>query len=284
MSVPPNGTAQTDAPNADSQNPNQASDAASRSASSAVFPRDEKRDSEPVVDWIREAFRPGNREERPNDQDTAKSGSEEPKEQAGKDNGTEDKGTEPGQPFKVFNSQNEFDRAIQAETDRREARRRQDEDRKREKELRDKDPYAYAQALREREEQEEANKGVTQKAVDFATEQVSHFDRNVLDPLVEAVKDDAAKNAILSSAPAGMEGRGHIARGMIDLITKQAIADARQRLEKDESFIKQILVTYGGQRPEPDVVPAVGAAPRRAVNQDEQFNDFFRSRGRSSLE
>lgn len=292
MSIPANGNASangaqgTDPTGQGASPPNQAGasapDASGRSASSAVFPQAQEPASEPVVvDLIREMFRPRVRAEDPNGQEPAKAGEGEQPGQTGKEPGAPGTGTEQAQPFRVFHSpddfQREISRAAQAEVDRREAKRAQDAERARRRELRDKDPYEYAKLDREEEAKAEASGAITTQAVSFANEKVTEYDRQVLDPLILAVKDRTRVDQVISTAPeGGIENRAHIARGVIDLIRQEALAEARRTLENDDSFVKQILARRGGQRAEPEIVPAVGAAPRRAENPDDGMNDYIR--------
>lgn len=192
--------------------------------------------------------------------------------------------------FSPPKSQEEFDRAVQAEADRRldkhnreEAARRQAAQAQQqalaERELRQKDPYQYAQLMEQREQENAALQQQLQVAQRHVLALGNDFDRNVLDPLVLAVP--AAERArILENVPDGVQGRSHVARSAMQVLEKhwrsQGEADARKRLINDQSFVKEVMARYGGQRPEPESTPAVSGAVVTGGSEDAVMNNWLR--------
>lgn len=176
-------------------------------------------------------------------------------------------------------SQAEFDRRVQAETDRRldkfqreEAERRKLEEKRR---LRDTDPYGYAALEKEEEEKREALQRELASAHQMTLSTVQTYDKSVLDPLMKAVPE-ADRRAILQSIEPGLPGRGQAAVQALKILEQQwkaeGVAEARKTLMKDQSFIKEILAKFGGIRHEVDHIPAAAAPSRQGVN----VNDSLR--------
>lgn len=166
-------------------------------------------------------------------------------------------------------TQEEFNRAVQAETDRRlekwnreQARARQERE---EKALRQNDPYAYAKLMEEREAENTRLQQQLEATTTFATGQVRQYDTMVLDPLLSALSDGERKR-ILTNVPAGIPGRGQVASEAIKTLRREAhaqgMASARKALMQDQAFIKEVLARYGGIRQEPDSNPAMQQTQR----------------------
>jgi hypothetical protein len=264
-------------------------------SSDASSSRQESASPPETVDWIREAFRPTRvqepapdnqgKTEEPKTQDDTK----EQDETAGASKDSQKKsGSEPPPGARLV-TQQELDRLIQGEADRREAKRRDQERKQTERELREKDPYKYAQLVAQREREQEENEAGNNATANAIREQVSTYDRQVLDPLFLAVPEGDERRAIelgIGQHPDGpLVGRGDAARKLIDLIRKQGRAEgeseARRTLVNDEGFVKEVLTRRGGQRAEPEVVSPVGSGQRGAGSADDDMEGFIRgSRGR----
>jgi hypothetical protein len=152
-------------------------------------------------------------------------------------------------------SSEDFSRAVQSEVDRRldkfnreEAARRQREQetkqREQERYLRDTDPHEFARLVREREQEQATTQQKLQEIQQFATEQITTYDRHVLDPLIKALPDSDQRE-ILSHVDPGLEGRGRVTSAALAVLKKvytdQGRQSARQALMNDQVFIKEIL-------------------------------------------
>lgn len=293
MSVPSSGPTGTDATAQPGSDPSQngvTPDAAGTSGA-AASPAPEATGS----DWFREAFaqRTGMLSTRTGDSQNG--GGLEPKTETdtGKQN-EPGKASEPAttsqngsesRPYRAFQTQEEFDRAIQAETDRREAHRRARNQTEEDRRLLKEQPHEYVRRQQERltQEEEEAklltHPQIADRISGAVNENVIEYDRQVLDPIRDMVPDSPEKHALMQNVGPGIEGRGKLARDLLNLLSKSHRAQARSELLKDEAFVKEILMTRGGQRAEPEVVSAVGAAPRREDrSQDSDMGDFIRRR------
>lgn len=246
-------------------------------------------------DWIREAFmgRVGLRTTP--SEDRVNGGGAEPGQQTQNPKTEAETTTEPSQeytqPFRTFRTQQEYDRALQSEVDRREARRRKEDKDRVEADLLENQPHEYARIKREelertKQEQELLNSPTLNKRIsDFASEQIATYDEQVLRPLQNLVVDSPEKAQLFSEGAEWrqlsdpIEGRGALGKALLALYDKQAKADARKTLLADPAFIKEILVKHGGQRAEPEQVSPAGAAPQREdASQDEIMNGVFRGR------
>lgn len=176
-------------------------------------------------------------------------------------------------------SQAEFDRRVQAETDRRldkfqreQAERRKLDERRR---LRDTDPYGYAALEKEEEAKREALQRELAGAHQMTLSTVQTYDKSVLDPIMKAIPE-ADRRAILASIEPGLPGRGQAANQALKVLENHwkavGVAEARKTLMKDQSFIKEILAKFGGVRQEVDHIPARSAAAGRGAN----VNDSLR--------
>jgi len=165
-------------------------------------------------------------------------------------------------------TQEELDRRVQAETDRRLAKARQDEAARRKREelaqLRETDPWKYVSEEKRLEAEAAAEAKRQEDAVRLSQAHLEAIDRSVLDPLFDAVPTEA-RQQILQSMEPGVPGRAKAAERALQAIaahyTERGVKSARESLAKDPVFVKEILARYGGQRQEPEHVPAVGASP-----------------------
>jgi hypothetical protein len=178
-------------------------------------------------------------------------------------------------------TQAEFDRAVQAEVDRRNAKFQREEgerrrraaleaQREQDRQLRENDPYAYAERMKQREQENEALQKQLEQTHGLLSSTVTDYDRIVLDPLLTAVPAQE-RQKILQEISDGLPGRGEAAIKSLKVLERhwqqQGEARARQRLMSDQSFVKEVLARYGGQRQEPEHVPA-RAAPGPSGGRD----------------
>ena len=182
----------------------------------------------------------------------------------------------------------DFARAVQSEVDRRldkfnreEAARRQREQeiRQREQErfLRDNDPHEFARLVREREQEQAEVQQKLREIQSFATEQITTYDRHVLDPLILALPE-SDRREVLANVEDGLPGRGKVTKAALSALKKiyidQGRQSARQALMQDQTFIKEILTRYGGGAPEPTHTPALASPP---YSESDNMNDRLRA-------
>ncbi len=153
----------------------------------------------------------------------------------------------------------ELERRVQAETDRREAKRRQDERVRARKELRDKDPWAYAEEERQEEKIAEQTNGTR----DFFANVGSAHDRVSIDPLVEALpKPEVERIMKLQGAGVGLDGRKLVVNEALKALEKhwraEGAKDAEGKLRRNPAFRKQVLNEGRATAVEPELLP--GAA------------------------
>src|SRR5262245_42452907 len=107
-------------------------------------------------------------------------------------------------PSTIQLTQEELDRRVQAETDRRESKRMQDARVRQRRELRDSDPWAYAQQEREAEQVADGQGQLHQFVVNIGAE----HDRVSIDPLFLALpKTEQERIQKLDGAGSGLAGR-----------------------------------------------------------------------------
>lgn len=158
---------------------------------------------------------------------------------------------------KLTLTETELERRIQAETDRREARRATDAKAKARRELRDKDPWAYA----EQDRQEEQTSSGSNELAQFVTNIGTELDRVSIDPvflsLPEAERERIQK---LEGAGRGLDGRKLVVTESLKALEKhwkaEGAKDAETRLRRSQAFRKQVLAEMRGQTAEPELLPA----------------------------
>lgn len=183
------------------------------------------------------------------------------------------------QPLTV--TPDELDRRIQAEVDRREAKRareRQEEERRnRERELRKKDPYAYVEEVESREAEEAARQERETDITTRVNEVLTAYDRIALDPLFDRLPIET-QNKIIADIEPGLPGREKAAKLALKefetVLRAEGEKAAREKLINDPAFVKMVLARYGGQRSEPDVIPASPMSGRSSEGGD--MNTFIR--------
>lgn len=153
-------------------------------------------------------------------------------------------------------TEEELERRIQAETDRREAKRNAEARAKAKRELRDKDPFAYADLERTEEQVQDQTVGVQQFFANIGT---AH-DRIAIDPLVQRLPE-AERNRILAieGAGAGLEGRKLVVTESLKALEKhwraEGAKEAEAKLRRNSAFRKQVFSEFRGSTPEPELLP-----------------------------
>lgn len=178
-------------------------------------------------------------------------------------------------------SQEELERRVQSEVDRR-LHKFQEEQAARRKQaelqnLRKKDPYAYVEAVEEEEERQKALADQIRQAQSLAVNSLRAYDTAVLDPLFGMLPEKERKD-ILDNIEDGIAGRGKAAASAFKALErhwKQAgISEARRVLLNDQAFVKEVFAKYGnGGRIEPESVPASVASSDRG---SDNMNDLIR--------
>lgn len=188
-------------------------------------------------------------------------------------------------------SQEELDRRIQSETDRRIAKQRADEaarqQREEEQRLRKDDPFAYVRLLEEREAEQAEGQRKQQEAISLLEQQLNHYDRGILDPIVGALPEPTRKKILSSITAEGIPGRQEVATQSLAALRMLWNAEGRESakaaLMRDEKFVKEVLARYGGQRGDegpPEVVAGLPpTSSSRTVSESDTVNGWMRSAG-----
>ena len=160
---------------------------------------------------------------------------------------------------KVALTQEEIDRRVQAETDRREARRAAAERAAERKRLRDEDPWAYAEQDRKAEQAQAQSAGVSEF---FAGVGAQH-DRVAIDPVMEALPLPERERIMkIQGAGVGLEGRKLVVSEALKSLERhwkeEGQREAESRLRRNPAFRKQLLAEARGQAVEPELLPASG--------------------------
>jgi len=157
---------------------------------------------------------------------------------------------------KITLTQEELDRRIQAETDRRESKRAAQTLAERRRKLRDEDPWAYVEEERSAERAAEQDAQTTTWLSNIG----ATHDRFTLDPVVLALSD-TERNRILAleGAGVGLEGRKLIVTEGLKALEKQWKAegakDAEDKLRRNAAFRKQVLNEFRrGSLSEPEFI------------------------------
>jgi hypothetical protein len=196
---------------------------------------------------------------------------------------------QPGQGGIVL-TQAELDRRIQAETDRRLEKQRSDqrarEEREQEQRLRREDPFEYVRLLEAREAEQAEDQKKQQEAIGLLEQQLNHYDRGILDPIVGALPEPTRKKILSNVKAEGIPGRQEVARQSLTALRMLWNAEgreaAKETLMKDPTFVKEILARYGGQRDDgpPEVVAGLPpSSASRTVSPNEAVNGWMRSAG-----
>jgi hypothetical protein len=157
----------------------------------------------------------------------------------------------------------ELERKVQAETDRREAKRAADAKKAARRELREKDPWAYAEEERREEQVAESTTGVQQFFSNIGT---AH-DRVSIDPLVEALPQAERERILaLEGAGTGLEGRKLVVTKALESLQKhwkaEGAKEAEVRLRRNPAFRKQVLNEGRTTAVEPDLLPGAASSSK----------------------
>lgn len=158
-------------------------------------------------------------------------------------------------------TQEELDRRVQAETDRREAKRLQAAQAQRRKELRDSDPWTYAEEERRAEQEAESTAGLQH----FLTGLSGEHDRVAIDPLIEQLpKAERDRILRMEGAGTGLKGRKLLVTEAMKALEKhwksEGQKEAERKLRANPAFRKQVLAESRGQTVEPELLPAMSAS------------------------
>ena len=191
--------------------------------------------------------------------------------EADTEDGEQDEAASTSAPLKL--TQEELDRRVQAETDRREAKRAAEQKAAERKRLRDEDPWAYAEQERQAEQAQAQDTGLHQF---FANVGLSH-DRIAIDPLMEALPLKERQRIMgIQGAGQGLEGRKLVVGEAMKSLEKHWKAEgekeAEQKLRRNPAFRKQLLAEARGEVVEPDLLPAYSSSAA-----DQKVSDILRS-------
>ena len=162
---------------------------------------------------------------------------------------------------KLALTQEELDRRVQAETDRREAKRMQEARARQRKELRDTDPWAYAEEERKAEQEQES----TSQVANWFQGLSSQHDRAAIDPVIERLPEAERERILrMQGAGTGLEGRKLVVSESIKALEKhwkaEGAKEAERRLRGNQAFRKQVLAESRGQSTEPELLPALSSS------------------------
>lgn len=177
---------------------------------------------------------------------------------------------------KLSLTQDELDRRVQAETDRREAKRAQEAKAQARRELRDKDPWAYAEEERKAEQAAVS----TQDLESFVTGIGAHHDKVSIDPIFLALpKADQERISNLEGAGRGLEGRKLVVTESLKALEKhwkaEGAKDAEAKLRRNSAFRKQLLAEARGQTVEPEILSA-GSPSEADKNLSGILREYYR--------
>lgn len=170
----------------------------------------------------------------------------------------------------------ELERKVQAETDRREAKRAADAKKAAKRELRDKDPWAYAEEDRKEEQVVESTAGVQQF---FSTIGTAH-DRVAIDPLVD-VLPQAERDRImaLEGAGVGLEGRKLVVTKALESLQKhwkaEGAKEAEARLRRNPAFRKQVLRDGRATDTDPDLLAGTESSSKSEGAISALIRDYY---------
>lgn len=169
-------------------------------------------------------------------------------------------------------TQEELDRKVQAETDRREAARAQRQRVEERKKLRDTDPWAFAEQDRQVETAQEQDHSVAT----FFHSVGSQHDRVAIDPLMESLPATERQRIMnIDGAGIGLDGRKLVVSEALKSLEKHWKAEgekeAEGRLRRNQAFRKQVLSEARGGQVEPEILPAYSSS-----GIDQKVSDILR--------
>lgn len=152
-------------------------------------------------------------------------------------------------------TQEELDRRVQAETDRRESRRLEAARAAERRRLRDEDPWAYAEQDRQAEQAQVLDTGTTAMLGQMG----ATHDRYTLDPLVQSLPEAEQRRILqIPGAGIGLDGRKLIVEEGLKALEKhwksEGEKEAEQKLRRNPAFRKQVLGEFRRGVPEPEFI------------------------------
>ena len=152
-------------------------------------------------------------------------------------------------------TQEELDKRVQAETDRRETKRAAQMLSERRRKLRDEDPWAFAEEERKAEQAAQID---AQNNQWFGNVGATH-DRYTVDPVVMALpENERARILAIEGAGVGLDGRKLIIEQGLKALEKHWKAegqkDAEDKLRRNPAFRKQVLNEFRRGMSEPEFV------------------------------
>lgn len=205
-----------------------------------------------------------------------RNGKEETPQQPEGDHAQPEPKAEPEKP--EVDGDQEFQRRVQAEVDRREALRSQRQRQQQERELRRTNPTEYAR-LKEQEEAQNSQAGAVGQALISLSQQ---FDEATVTPLMKALASDDDRNECLKDAGHGLPGRKQIVARAIEKLRKSSYddgyakgkAEAEKGLRRSNSSLrKELLAELRAEDEEPELVPGNG----RSNGAEATMNDWMRA-------
>lgn len=177
-----------------------------------------------------------------------------------------DADTSPPEPLAKTYTPDELQRLVQAEVDRREAKRAKDQAEAERRRLRDNDPFEYAERDRKAEEAANATNAYGEQIARVA----QSMDRALLDPMLERLPEkDRAALFELPDAGVGIDGRKALASAALDGLEKHWKAEgersAEKKLRDNPAFRKQVLAELrdSPEMEEPEQINGTTRAPRQ---------------------
>jgi hypothetical protein len=171
----------------------------------------------------------------------------------------------PPEPLAKTYTPDELQRFVQAEVDRREAKRQREQAEAERRRLRDNDPFEYAERDRRAEREQEVTAAQSQQIAGIA----QSLDRALLDPMLERLpeKERTALFA-MPDAGVGIDGRKALASAALDNLEKHWKAEgeraAEKKLRDNPAFRKQLLAELrdSPELEEPEQINGTSRAPR----------------------
>lgn len=181
----------------------------------------------------------------------------------------EDQAPAPAERPAITLTQEELDRKVQAETDRREAKRSEAARAAERRRLRDEDPWQFAAEERKAEQAAEMDTQTTQWLGNVG----ATHDRFTVDPVILSLPEAEQKRIMaLEGAGIGLEGRRLVVQESLKALEKhwksEGAKDAEQKLRKNPAFRKQVLGEFRRGVAEPEFIGsgAPSAADRDVSN------------------
>lgn len=197
-------------------------------------------------------------------------------------------------PSTITLTQDELDRKIQAETDRRETKRKKDDLERQERERREKaerqlDPNSPEYSPYDGSEEKariEAEQKSAKEFTDFLGQIGKEHDIYTLDVVTSALPEKERERILkLPGAGQALEGRALIVRESLKALEKhwraQGARDAEENLKEDPLFRKRVFTEHRDQVEEPELV--IGTPANGKVDFMQQLQSEYRQkRGRRS--